>query len=201
MTFIKDFINVLSGASISFLLLSSLFGSIVYFNLLDGRLKSKGGAGFVAFGVIVLVVGLFIRPLLYLGIAYLLLMFLLAHLGPRLWDAKTGLWMLILGGGGFGISMFDPNFFLIAAKPDNVPIVAMIFLLAFFTWLALRKAYLNDRQIALGGIPWEKTESDEKLFTWPDLVYTEMQAESLRGRAMALEALAGRTGRRTAVSL
>ncbi|HEX3108208.1 MAG TPA: hypothetical protein VHU41_03870, partial [Thermoanaerobaculia bacterium] len=89
MTFIKDFINVLSGASISFLLLSSLFGSIVYFNLLDGRLKSKGGAGFVAFGVIVLVIGLFIRPLLYLGIAYLLLMFLLAHLGPRLWDAKT----------------------------------------------------------------------------------------------------------------
>jgi hypothetical protein len=101
-------------------------------------------------------------------------MFLLAHLGPRLWDTKTGLWMLIIGGGSFGISMFDPNFFLIAAKPDNVPIVAMIFLLAFFTWVALRKAYLNDRQIALGGIPWEKTESDEKLFTWPDLVYTEM---------------------------
>jgi hypothetical protein len=30
------------------------------------------------------------------------------------------------------------------------------------------------RQIVAGGIPWEKTESDEKLFTWPDLVYTEM---------------------------
>ncbi len=174
MTFIKDFVNVLSGASISFLLLSSLFGSIVFFNLLDGRLKSKGGAGFIAFGVIALVVGLFIRPLLYLGIAYLLIMFALANLGPRLWDTKTGLWMLIFGAGAFGISMFDPNFFLIAAKPDNVPIVAMIFLLAIFTWVALRKAYLNDRQIALGGIPWEKTESDEKLFTWPDLVYTEM---------------------------
>ena len=70
--------------------------------------------------------------------------------------------------------MLDPNFLLIAAKPDNVPIVAMIFLLGFFTWFALRKAYLNDQQIAVGGIPCEKTESDEKLFTWPDLVYTEM---------------------------
>jgi len=36
------------------------------------------------------------------------------------------------------------------------------------------KAYLNDTALAAGGIPWEKTESDEKLFTWPDLVYTEM---------------------------
>jgi hypothetical protein len=72
------------------------------------------------------------------------------------------------------LSMLDPNFYLIAAKPDNVPIGAMIFLLGIFTWIALRKAYLNDRQMAVGGIPYEKTESDEKLFTWPDLVYTEM---------------------------
>ena len=28
--------------------------------------------------------------------------------------------------------------------------------------------------VGAGGIPFEKTESDEKLFTWPDLVYTEM---------------------------
>jgi hypothetical protein len=52
--------------------------------------------------------------------------------------------------------------------------VAMIFLLGIFTWIALRKAYLNDQQIAVGGIPWEKTETNEKLFVWPDLVYTEM---------------------------
>jgi quinol-cytochrome oxidoreductase complex cytochrome b subunit len=50
----------------------------------------------------------------------------------------------------------------------------MIFLLGIFTWIALRKAYYNDRAILAGGIPYEKTESDEKLFTWPDLVYTEM---------------------------
>src|SRR3954454_14128045 len=174
MTFIKDFINVLSGASISFILLSATFGFIIFFNLYDGKLKSKPGAGFFLFGVLLLLAGFFILPLLYCGIAYLGIMFVLAHLGGRLWDSKTGLWMLILGGGAFVLSFFDENFYLIAAKPDNVPIAAMIFLLGFFTWVALRKAYLNDKQIVAGGIPWEKTESDEKLFTWPDLVYTEM---------------------------
>src|SRR5215212_9718225 len=174
MTFLKDFINVLSEASISFLLLSSLFAFIVFFNLLGGRLRSKGGIGLLVLGIVFVVVGLVIKPLLYLGIAYLLLMFGLARLGGRLWDTKVGLWMLILGLGGFGVSMLDENFYLIAAKPDNVPIGAMIFLLGLFTWIALRKAYLNDQQIAVGGIPWEKSESDEKLFTWPDLVYTEM---------------------------
>src|SRR6266852_5390771 len=174
MTFFKDFINVLSAASISFLLLSSTFGCIVFFSLLDGRLKSKGGTAFIVLGVLYAGFGIFIRPLLYLAVAYFLILFGLANLGPRLWDKKTGKWLLIAGMGGFFVSFLDPNFYLIAAKPDNVPIGAMIFLLGIFTWIALRKAYLNDKQIEAGGIPWEKTESAEKLFVWPDLVYTEM---------------------------
>src|SRR4051812_25691890 len=174
MTFLKDFVNVLSAASISFILLSATFGFIIYFNLYDGKLKSKVGGAFAGFGALLIVTGIFITPLLYCGIAYLGIMFVLANLGGRLWDTKTGLWMLVIGGGAFVLSFFDDNFYLIAAKPDNVPIAAMIFLLGFFTWVALRKAYLNDKQIVAGGIPWEKTESDEKLFTWPDLVYTEM---------------------------
>ncbi len=174
MTFLKDFVNVLSGSSISFLLLSSVFGFIVFFNLLDGRLKSKGGYGFIALGAILLVAGIFIRPLLYLGIAYFLIMFGCAALGGRLWDTKVGLRLFLGAVVAFFLSFLDPNFFAIAAKPDNVPIGAMIFLLGIFTWIALRKAYLNDKQIEVGGIPFEKTETDEKLFTWPDLVYTEM---------------------------
>jgi hypothetical protein len=174
MTFLKDFINVLSGSSISFLLLSSTFGCIVYFSLLDGRLRSKGGAAFIVLGVVYALAGIFIRPLLYLAVAYFLIMFGLANLGGRLWDKQVGKWLLIVGMAGFFVSFLDPNFFLIAAKPDNVPIGAMIFLLGIFTWIALRKAYLNDKQIAAGGIPWEKTETSEKLFVWPDLVYTEM---------------------------
>ena len=174
MDFLKNFINVLSVASISFVLLSAIFAFIVYFNLLDGKLKSKTGYGLLGFGIFLVVAGLFVRPLLYLGVAYLGLMWVLERLGGRLWDKKVGLWLLIIGGAGFALSMLDPNFYLIAAKPDNVPIAAMIFLLGFFTWLALRKAYYNDKQMDGGGIPWEKTESDEKLFTWPDLVYTEL---------------------------
>src|SRR5437016_3566777 len=174
MEFIKDFVNVLSASSISFLLLSAVFACILYYNLAGGTLRAKGGIAFIGFGVLLIVVGFFARPLLYLGIAYLAIMFGLAQLGGRLWDTKVGARLGIGAALAFAVSMLDPNFFLIAAKPDNVPIVAMIFLLGFFTWLALRKAYLNDVQIATGGIPWEKTESDEKLFTWPDLVYTEM---------------------------
>ncbi|HYK00814.1 MAG TPA: hypothetical protein VE974_03600 [Thermoanaerobaculia bacterium] len=174
MTFLKNFINVLSVASISFILLTAVFAFIVYFNLMDGRLKDKGGIGFVIFGAICVVAGLFVKPLLYLGVAYFLIMWGLAALGPKLWDAKVGMWLLIFGLAGFALSFFDPNFNSIAAKPDNVPIGAMIFLLGIFTWIALAKAYKNDKAILAGGIPYEKTESDEKLFTWPDLVYTEL---------------------------
>ena len=174
MDFIKNFINILSIASISFILLSAIFGFIVFFNLMDGRIKSKTGYAFLGLGIIFVVAGVFSRTLLYLGVAYLLIMWVLAKLGGRLWDKKVGVWLLIFGGVGFALSMLDPNFYLIAAKPDNVPIAAMIFLLGYFTWLALRKAYLNDKALDRGSIPFEKTESDEKLFTWPDLVYTEL---------------------------
>jgi Cytochrome b(C-terminal)/b6/petD len=174
MTFLKNFINVLSVASISFILLTAVFAQLIYFNLLDGKLREKGGIAFIVFGVILAVAGLFVTPLMYLAVAYFLSMWGLAKLGGRIWDGKVGAWLLIVSLIFFVISLYDPNFKLIAAKPDNVPIAAMIFLLGIFTWIALRKAYYNDRQMESGGIPYEKTESDEKLFTWPDLVYTEL---------------------------
>ena len=61
MTFLKDFINVLSGASISFLLLTFTFTFIIYFNLLDGRIREKGGTTLIGLGVLLLVIGIFIR--------------------------------------------------------------------------------------------------------------------------------------------
>jgi len=72
-----------------------------------------------------------------------------------------------------GLSMPDVNFFAIVAKPDNVPIVALVFLLAFFTWLATHRAVENDRRMEAGEPPIEKLD-DEKILVWPDLVYTEM---------------------------
>jgi Cytochrome b(C-terminal)/b6/petD len=73
----------------------------------------------------------------------------------------------------FAFGSFDPNFRLIVTKPDNVPIVGLIFLLLFFVWYSMREAVLNDRRIAAGEGPIEKAESD-RVWVWPDLVYTEL---------------------------
>jgi hypothetical protein len=72
-----------------------------------------------------------------------------------------------------GLSMPDPNFYAIVAKPDNVPIVALVFLLAFLTWQATYRAVENDRRREQGLPPIEKLDN-EKVLVWPDLVYTEM---------------------------
>jgi len=72
-----------------------------------------------------------------------------------------------------GMSIPDPNFAAIVTKPDNVPIVAMIFLLGFFTWLATYKAVVNDDRMKQGLEPIEKLDN-EKVLVWPDLVYTEL---------------------------
>jgi hypothetical protein len=74
-----------------------------------------------------------------------------------------------------GWSMTDPNFRLIVAKEDNVPITILIFTVGFFTWLALRKAVINDERLANGEPPVEALEN-EKVLVWPDLVYTELIA-------------------------
>jgi hypothetical protein len=75
----------------------------------------------------------------------------------------------------FIFGAFDRNFRLIMTKPDNVPIVGLIFLLVFFTWYAMREAVLNDRRMAKGEPPIEKEEAD-RVWVWPDLVYTELIA-------------------------
>ncbi len=72
-----------------------------------------------------------------------------------------------------GLSMADENFAAIVMKPDNVPIVGLVFLLAFFTWVATKQAVVNDERIAQGLPPMEKLD-DEKVLVWPDLVYTEL---------------------------
>jgi Cytochrome b(C-terminal)/b6/petD len=71
------------------------------------------------------------------------------------------------------LSMTDYDFRQIVGKPDNVPIVAMLFIVAFFTWLYFKRAVDNDQRIAAGR-PLFEQEDNEKVLTWPDLVYTEM---------------------------
>lgn len=72
-----------------------------------------------------------------------------------------------------GMSMTDQNFAAIVTKPDNVPIVALVFMLGYFTWLATYRAVLNDERLARGEPPLEKLD-DEKVLVWPDLVYIEL---------------------------
>jgi len=72
-----------------------------------------------------------------------------------------------------GLSMTDQEFAGIVTKPDNVPIVAMVFLLGFFTWLATSRAIKNDDRMEQGLESLEK-ENSEKVLVWPDLVYIEM---------------------------
>jgi hypothetical protein len=86
---------------------------------------------------------------------------------------RVGYGLLAFLGVFFVFGAFDANFRLIMTKPDNVPIVGLIFLLVFFTWYAMREAVLNDRRMAKGGPPVEKEESD-RVWVWPDLVYTEL---------------------------
>lgn len=42
------------------------------------------------------------------------------------------------------------NFLEIVTKPDNIPIVGMLILVVFFTWLGLREALKNDKLVEQG---------------------------------------------------
>ncbi len=70
-------------------------------------------------------------------------------------------------------SMAHPTFRSIVTKPDNVPIVGMLFLVVFFTWLFIHKAVTNDSLIDQGLPVESKKEAKELVFTWPDLVFSE----------------------------
>ncbi len=73
----------------------------------------------------------------------------------------------------FGVSLCDAEFAAVVLAPDNIPIVAMVYLLAFFTWLATSQAVSNDLRSALGE-PVAEKERNRKYLTWPDLVYSEL---------------------------
>lgn len=73
----------------------------------------------------------------------------------------------------FAVGLTDEHFVKIVSAPDNVPIVAMIFIAGYFTWYAMRKACLNDRRLERGEPTFEKTETDDKVLVFPYLIYIE----------------------------
>jgi hypothetical protein len=42
------------------------------------------------------------------------------------------------------------NFLSIVTKPDNIPIVGMLILVIFFSWIGLREAFKNDKLVEQG---------------------------------------------------
>ncbi len=90
------------------------------------------------------------------------------------WTKTTVAWSLLQGSLIFmGLSLSDYDFRQIVGKPDNVPIVAMLFIVAFLTWLYFKQACENDRRLEEGR-PLIEQENSEKVLVWPDLVYTEL---------------------------
>jgi hypothetical protein len=81
--------------------------------------------------------------------------------------AQVGMFVFIL------VSMLNPTFRDVVTKPDNVPIVGMLFLLTFFCWLAVNKMVTNDKLIDQGKDVENKAEAKQLTFTWPDLVFSE----------------------------
>ncbi|RMF63965.1 MAG: cytochrome C, partial [Calditrichaeota bacterium] len=71
------------------------------------------------------------------------------------------------------------NLLAILSKPDNIPIVMMILLVGFFTWLAMREASRNDALISAGRYGDLQAEGKDRVFTWPYLTRNEFLAAIL----------------------
>jgi len=94
----------------------------------------------------------------------------------KLWTNTGGKIIFFFLFAFFAFGITDVNFQKIVTKPDNVPIVALIFLVVFFLWFALKQAYANDKRIEEGKGPNEAEDAKEKILVWPDLVYVELIA-------------------------
>lgn len=139
-----------------------------------GMLLSAGGGGLIPAPVRGAVDALcdpkYFLPLFFVA-------FVLALVAYRTWTKPRVAGALGLAGlAAFALAFTNHNFALIVMKPDNIPIVGMMFLVLFFTWFALRQAAVNDARIEQGKGPVEKDTANDRVLVWPDLVYEEFIA-------------------------
>jgi hypothetical protein len=114
-------------------------------------------------------------PAIFITLAAVL--FFLAMRYRVFWKPRVALGAAIGGVVFLLVSLLDPNFVLIVKKPDNIPIVAMLFLVGFFLWLAMSQAHENDDRIARGEPVLEASNGEaDKTSIWPNLVYIELIA-------------------------
>ena len=117
-------------------------------------------------------VNLFADPVSYFTLSILLFVLMI---WLRKWLVRpTVAWVLLnVTLVSMALAITDWNFRQIVGKADNVPIVGMLFIVAFFTWLYFQRAVENDTRIAEGR-PLLEQEDNEKVLVWPDLVYAEL---------------------------
>ena len=94
----------------------------------------------------------------------------------KIWTKQGGLIGLVLITLYFFLGFTDENFSLILKKPDNVPIIFIIYSCLYFLWLSMYQAYENDKRLAAGEPVAEYYTAKEKVLVWPDLVFIEFIA-------------------------
>ena len=93
---------------------------------------------------------------------------------PRFFTApKVIIPITIFALGFFAFGLTDEHFRHIVSTPDNVPIVGMLFIFAYFTWYAMRKAVVNDMRMEKGEPTVEQLETNEKVLVFPYLIFIE----------------------------
>ncbi|MCX6104151.1 MAG: cytochrome C [Proteobacteria bacterium] len=113
------------------------------------------------------------QPSILFTVSVIVFFLVLFPLREKFAEKKTLYWMEGLMLLFILVSCLNPTFKSVVTKPDNIPIVGMLFLLLFFTWLAFHKMVRNDRLIDEGKDVENKKEAKELVFTWPDLVFSE----------------------------
>lgn len=111
----------------------------------------------------------FSLPLFFMPIFILMLVYYRQWTKPAVAAGILLIFLIVY----FGSMAIDQNYYLILAKPDNVPITMMLLGTGFFLWVALRQAAINDEAIEQGK-PLPDSDKDDKVLVWPDLVYTEL---------------------------
>ncbi|SVC57215.1 uncharacterized protein METZ01_LOCUS310069, partial [marine metagenome] len=94
----------------------------------------------------------------------------------KLWTNKGALYIFTAITLFFIVGYFDTEFNKTMTKPDNIPIILMIYSMIFVIWLGMKKSYINDERIDNGEKPVEWNDPEDKVLVWPDLVYIELIA-------------------------
>lgn len=114
-----------------------------------------------------------------ISFTFVIFLFLLMIKNVETFAKKWVGWTLMVGTVIVTALMFTDHHFAtnFAMTNDNVPIIYLVLLVIWTLWYSLYKGVNNDKRIDQGLPPLEGTpENREKVWAWPNLVYTELFA-------------------------